>query len=209
MPGSVMGDELPNPINVAQDSHLDAPANVTFRQLSQIEEKFHHYDAMFSQLTLDRDEKERDLTEKISNLQNIVIVYETRFRSVADLEARLRTVEERSTNSVSTSSRSHEPKVSDPPMFNGNRKDLVPFLSKCQLKFDVQPSTFNNERVKVMYAASRLEGPAFAWFSPLNDKMKDTTQGNPPELESFSSFSSNLTLLYGDPNLYQNSERKL
>ena len=208
MPGSVMGNDPPNPNTDVQDGHLDLPANVTFRQLGQIEEKFRSYDAMLSQLTLDRDDREKRLTEKVSNLQDAIIVYENRFRTMADLEVRLRTMEQHQESSHS-SPRTHEPKVADPPMFNGNRESLVPFLSKCQLKFDVQSSTFNNERIKVMYAASRLEGPAFAWFSPLNDKLKDVAQMDPPELESFESFSSNLTLLYGDPNLYQNAERKL
>ena len=33
-----------------------------------------------------------------------------------------------------------EPKIPDPPMFNGDCKELLPFLTKCQLKFEGQPS---------------------------------------------------------------------
>ena len=29
-----------------------------------------------------------------------------------------------------------EPKIPDPPVFSGNRKDLLPFLVKCQFKFE-------------------------------------------------------------------------
>src|SRR5277367_3605961 len=57
-----------------------------------------------------------------------------------------------------------EPKIPHPPMFSGERKQLLPFLTKCQIKFDGQPSRFPNERCKILYAASRLEGPAFSWF---------------------------------------------
>jgi len=60
-----------------------------------------------------------------------------------------------------------EPKLPDPSMFSGERKELLPFLTKCQLKFEGQPSRIPNERGKILYAGSRLEGPAFVWFQPL------------------------------------------
>src|ERR1700694_5854152 len=59
-----------------------------------------------------------------------------------------------------------EPKIADAPPFSGNRKDLLPFLTKCRLKFGGQPLRFGDEKSKVLYAGARLEGPAFGWFQP-------------------------------------------
>ena len=55
-----------------------------------------------------------------------------------------------------------EPKIPDPPMFKGDRTELLPFLTKCQLKFEGQPSQFGNDRAKVLYAGTRLEGTPFS-----------------------------------------------
>jgi hypothetical protein len=40
---------------------------------------------------------------------------------------------------------SSEPKIPDPPTFKGDRKELLPFLTKCQLKFEGQPSQFADD----------------------------------------------------------------
>ena len=86
-------------------------------------------------------------------------------------------------------------------MFSGDRKDLLSFLTKRQIKFDGQPSRFPDERSKILYTGSRLKGPAFFWFQPLIATASDTTKPAPPELTSFKVFSDSLTLIYGDPNL--------
>jgi len=103
-----------------------------------------------------------------------------------------------------------EPKMADAPTFNGNRKELIPFLTKCRLKFGGQPSRFQDERAKVMYAGARLEGSAFGWFQPLVARW-DTTGVLPPpaELSSFETFATELTALYGDPNLAASAEREI
>ena len=55
-----------------------------------------------------------------------------------------------------------EPKIPDPPIFKGDRAELLPFLTKCQLKFEGQPSQFGNDRAKVLYAGTRLKGTSFS-----------------------------------------------
>ena len=60
-----------------------------------------------------------------------------------------------------------EPKIPDPLIFKGDRADLLSFLTKCQLKFEEQPSQFGNDRAKVLYAGTCLEGTPFSWFQPL------------------------------------------
>ena len=117
-------------------------------------------------------------------------------------------------NNLSNHLQSHpstlEPKIADAPPFSGNRKDLLPFLTKCRLKFGGQPLRFGNEKSKVLYAGACLEEPAFGWFQPLVAKW-DTTGADspPPELSSFETFATELTSLYGDPNLAASAEREI
>src|SRR5271155_4701898 len=103
-----------------------------------------------------------------------------------------------------------EPKIPDPPMFSGERKELLSFLTKCQIKFDGQPSRFPDERSKILYTGSRLEGPAFSWFQPLiAPDSTGSVKPTPPELASFKAFSDALTVIYGDPNLEATAVREI
>jgi len=47
-----------------------------------------------------------------------------------------------------------EPKIPDPRIFSGSRKELLPFLVKCRLKFKGQASCFPVERSKILYVGS-------------------------------------------------------
>jgi hypothetical protein len=103
-----------------------------------------------------------------------------------------------------------EPKIPDPPMFSGDRKELLPFLTKCQLKFEGQPSRFPSERSKILYVGSRLDGVAFNWFQPLIALYPaDSGAVPPPELVSFKTFKEALTVVYGDPNLEATAVREI
>jgi len=102
-----------------------------------------------------------------------------------------------------------EPKIPDPPMFSGDRKELLPFITKCQLKFEGQSSRFPTERSKILYAGTRLEGPAFSWFQPLIVQYPVGSIAPPPELESFKTFTDALTMVYGDPNLEATAIREI
>jgi hypothetical protein len=82
---------------------------------------------------------------------------------------------------VSSKRHSSERKIPDVPMFSGDRKELLPFLTKCHLKFKGQPSRFQNERAKVLYAGTHLVGPAFSWFQPLILWTADTPSNLVPE----------------------------
>ena len=104
-----------------------------------------------------------------------------------------------------------EPKIADPPMFKGDRAKLLPFLTKCQLKFEGQPSQFGNDRAKVLYAGTRLEGTPFSWFQPL---IKSWPVGTPSELGpaeicTWEAFQESLTSIYGDPNLAATADREI
>ena len=103
----------------------------------------------------------------------------------------------------------NEPKIPDPPMYSGDRKELAPFLTKCQLKFEGQPSRFRTERSKILYAGSRLEGTPFSWFQPLITQYGADSETPPPELVSFKTFKEALTGIYGDPNQEATAVREL
>jgi len=110
-----------------------------------------------------------------------------------------------------TTGSSKEPKIADAPNFDGSRKELLPFLTKCRLKFAGQASQFKSEKSKVLYAGARLTGPAFSWFLPLanNWDTSDPDATPPSELTSFKTFSDALTTLYGDPNLAATADREI
>ena len=94
-------------------------------------------------------------------------------------------------------------------MFTGERKTILAFLTKCRLKFDGQLSMFPTEKTKVLYAGSRLEGPPFSWFTPLNARLSRPNEPTPPELASFEDFATILTILYRDLYLTLTIEREL
>src|SRR5579859_634637 len=104
-----------------------------------------------------------------------------------------------------------EPKIPDPPMFNGDRKELLPFLTKCQLKFEGQPSRFQNERSKVLYASTWLEGPAFNWFQSYIKMWPIDTPSDlaPADIRNWKIFQQSLIWVYGDPNLEATAEQEL
>ena len=153
---------------------------------------------------------EAQLEIRSSNQERALETLDTNFKT---LKNRHNTLEDEYLNqAVLSNKRSHqqEPKIPDPPMFTGERKDLLPFLTKCQIKFDGQPSRFPDEKSKILYTGSRLEGPAFSWFQPLIAPIPEgSTKPPPPELASFRVFSDALTVIYGDPNLEATAEREL
>ena len=104
-----------------------------------------------------------------------------------------------------------EPKIPDPPMFKGDRKELLPFLTKCQLKFEGQPSQFGDDRAKVLYAGTRLEGTPFSWFQPLIKLWPAASPSSsaPAEIRSWDAFQESLTSIYGDPNLAATADREI
>src|SRR2546421_464745 len=57
-------------------------------------------------------------------------------------------------------------KFPDPPMFDGNRKDLRPFVTKLRLKLRENADRYPTEANKVRYGMSRLEGDAARTMDP-------------------------------------------
>ena len=185
----------PNPSNTPQHD-IDPVVNVTLGMWNHLLSRLSSLEAL--------------LEIRSSNQERALETLDTNFKT---LKNRHNTLEDEYFNqAVLSHKRSHqqEPKIPDPPMFSGERKDLLPFLTKCQIKFDGQPSRFPDEKAKILYTGSRLEGPAFSWFQPLIAPIPEgSTKPAPPELASFKVFSDALTVIYGDPNLEATAEREI
>jgi hypothetical protein len=103
---------------------------------------------------------------------------------------------------------SNEIKGADPPLFEGNPRELDAWILACRLRFSLQPSKFAAEETKVQFAISFLKGPPKLWVNPLASKFfADRT--SVPEFESFETFVTSIRSLYGDPNLAQNAMNQL
>ena len=103
---------------------IDTPLPFIQRTLNDILERYNYLDALFTDLRNEKDELKRRLIEserKVHTLQSIILEYNNRIQEL----------EIRSVNS----SRSHESKISDPSIFSGERKIILPFLVKYRLKF--------------------------------------------------------------------------
>jgi hypothetical protein len=159
------------------------------------------YEDIMNRLTFSQSYAE-NLLEKYDELSNRHSAVADQCISLSNLCQELSQQAQRQAQNHA-SGNAKEPKIADAPNFDGSRKELLPFLTKCRLKFAGQPSQFQTERSKVLYAGARLTGPAFSWFLPLvnNWETNDADSTPPTELISFKTFADALTTLYGDPNL--------
>ena len=128
----------------------------------------------------------------------------TRKQAASDSDTRLEQLEsliedlQRRVNSQPPpQSTSSEPKISSPDTFDGKDPTQLPdFLLQVNLAFDLQPSRYASEPVKVKYAVTYLRGPALKWVRPL-------IQANDPPawVNDFSLFAEELTKIFGDPHI--------
>jgi hypothetical protein len=99
-------------------------------------------------------------------------------------------------------------KVPDPPIFDGaNKKDIIKWASKCEMKFDGQPSLFPTERSKIQFAGNFLDGPPLTWFTPLLKRLK--AADTPDELKTFETMVDALKVLYGEHNIEEAAAESL
>ena len=95
-------------------------------------------------------------------------------------------------------------KGADPPVFEGNPKEVEAFLLACCLQFSLQPSKFAKEKKKVLFATTFLNSPPKAWIQPsANEFLTGNTTIS--EFTSFRTFTKSLSALYGDLNLERNA----
>jgi hypothetical protein len=88
-------------------------------------------------------------------------------------------------------------KAETPEHYDGkSAAQLRNFLTQLRLVFGTQPQLYEDDSVKVLYAASLLRGPAFTWIQPYLD------MDEPPAwMQEFSLFAAEITATFGDPDL--------
>ncbi|KAK3508195.1 hypothetical protein QTP70_017106, partial [Hemibagrus guttatus] len=79
-----------------------------------------------------------------------------------------------------------------PPPFSGSAEDCNGFLLQCSLALEMQPHLYPDDRAKVAFIISRLDGKALRWAKPL------WTQ-NHPAMISLSSFLEHFREVLGTP----------
>jgi Ty3 transposon capsid-like protein len=121
----------------------------------------------------------------------------------AVLEALLRSI-----NSMSATAQppaAPEARVNPPEAFDGrSASNLRDFLTQLRLVFDLQPSKFLNDTIKVRYACSFLRGSVFSWIQPYLDM-----DGPPAWMDDFSLFAAEITRVFGDPDIIGSATRSL
>ncbi|KAL1246642.1 hypothetical protein QQF64_034443 [Cirrhinus molitorella] len=63
-----------------------------------------------------------------------------------------------------------EPRVPNPPPYDGDPKACRPFLSQCAITFTLQPTTFATEAAKVAFVITLLTGKAREWGTTVWEK---------------------------------------
>src|SRR5579859_6680633 len=83
----------------------------------------------------------------------------------------------------------NEAEGADPPTFTGSQKDLEGWITVCRLRFVGQPSKFDTEEKKVIFASTFMRGPPMSWFQPVINAFSIRGNSNPPpEFQSFETF---------------------
>jgi hypothetical protein len=90
-------------------------------------------------------------------------------------------------------------KVNPPKEYTGKRENTAHFIAQCKLVFKANPTWTDDE--KVVYACTYLRGPAFTWYSNLQDS-KYT-------FPDFANFEAKLTVAFGETDLIVKSKSQL
>ena len=92
---------------------------------------------------------------------------------------------------------SQEPrmKINAPEEFSGDRNKFDKFRAQLALSFAANPAQFEDERAKIVFAASFLRGPAADWWVP---KLNVTTAQT--EFTTFPDFLQALRAAFDDPD---------
>lgn len=96
-----------------------------------------------------------------------------------------------------------EPKAGDPEPFTGNANKLETFIQTCRLNFDLQPSRFRKESIRVGYILTFLRGNPADAVGPLIENDPDG------EIETVERLVSFLRMNYGDPDKQGTALRNL
>uniref|UniRef100_A0A3Q3A042 Reverse transcriptase domain-containing protein n=1 Tax=Kryptolebias marmoratus TaxID=37003 RepID=A0A3Q3A042_KRYMA len=87
---------------------------------------------------------------------------------------------------------SREPRLLPPEAFGGESGQCRPFLTQCEIHFELQPSSFPSERARVAFVISLLTGKAKIWGAA-------EWQQNSPNCYDYSSFAQEFIRVF-DPS---------
>jgi hypothetical protein len=96
---------------------------------------------------------------------------------------------------------SSNPKVEDPELYYGKRPKLQAFITQCELKFNCEANTFDNEVKRVNYASSRCRGNAWACIEPSINQGKST-------YTTWEEFKTAITRAFGEADSKEVARRK-
>ena len=107
-------------------------------------------------------------------------------------------------------------KVGTPKRYNGSQGGLELFFSQLELYYGFNTAQFPTEQEKVLFAASYLDGPTFAWFNVYLRDFLDNKE-DPSSMETttrqiigrFSTFKTQMKKTFGVIDEEQDAERKL
>jgi hypothetical protein len=88
-----------------------------------------------------------------------------------------------------------EPKIGEPPTYDGKAAEFHPFLQQCKLYVRMKPITFAHDEARVAYILSRLRGTPAEWGQAL-------LEADSPLLTDYDAFLARFT------SLYENKERR-
>ena len=134
----------------------------------------------------------------VESLLAQIQAYDQRHAADAALVQDLRAALARAPSSAS------EPLVSSPMRFSGLASKLRDFLLSVKTIFEMQPSRFTLDRVKILYIGTLLEENALSWFRSLREAVPESAS-----MISLESFLADLIATFGDPNVAATAQRRL
>ena len=127
-------------------------------------------------------------------------------QEVSDLRDLIRRMQETTPLSSSTASNPpparKEPKISEPPEFDGKPSEYASFINHCDLYFRMRSATFDSNYVKVAYVISRCRSSPAEWGHSLIESNSDV-------LYDYDAFKEQLSSMYADTQRHIALHRKL
>ena len=84
-----------------------------------------------------------------------------------------------------------EPKLPEPPEFDGKPPDYATFINHCDLYFRMRPVTFDSDYVKVVYVISRCRHAPAEWGHSLIESSSNL-------LHDYKAFKEQMASMYAD-----------
>ena len=95
-----------------------------------------------------------------------------------------------------------EPKLPEPPEFDGKPSDYATFINHCDLYFRMRHITFHTDYVKVAYVISRCRASPAEWGHSLIESSSEL-------LHDYDAFKEQLTSMYADKQRRKTLRQKL